>query len=127
MTELSFNINNFGDNEQYTGAKAMAMIIYNLMVMQKNTDPLNPDKGIDLLSMLPTIQDDGKISDIESEINKQIQMYTDFTSLDIQLRVNNNILMIAMMSPDYNDFIVSMTVDTAVKETELSVQINKFK
>lgn len=84
MIEATLKVNSLGYNEMYTGGKAQFSQIYALICMKKNTDPLNPDKGVDINSYYYAFNDPVVLADLERKISDQIETYTPYQPLSVQ-------------------------------------------
>ena len=84
MVEATLRVNSLGANEMYVGGKAKFAQIYALICMKKETDILNPDKGIDINSYYFKFNDPVVLADLEREITDQIAKYTPYKPLNVQ-------------------------------------------
>jgi hypothetical protein len=95
-TEFTLNVSGFGGSEMLTKHDAVAKQLLNLIFMKKNTDVLNPDKGVDILSYKWQLNDSSVINNIKNSIQTQISDYTNYTVLNIAVDVVKGIILIGI-------------------------------
>lgn len=83
MIEATFDVTSLGENLMYFNGKAKFAQIYNLICMKKNTDILNPNKGVDINSYYYAFNDARVLADLEREITDQIELYTPYRPLSV--------------------------------------------
>lgn len=83
MQEATFIIDSFGKNMTYNGDKGIVHQIHHLLVMAPGTDPLNPEKGINIKSYYYEFVDDSILIDLQNKIREQIADYTPYTVLNV--------------------------------------------
>lgn len=67
--------------------EAMGQTIQNLIIMKKGTYPNTPNLGVGIEDYLFEILDNETISDINSNINKQLNQYIVSSSVNIDVKV----------------------------------------
>jgi hypothetical protein len=95
-TEFTLNVSGFGGSEMLTKHDAVAKQLLNLIFMKKNTDVLNPDKGVDILSYKWQLNDSSIVNNIKNSIQTQISDYTNYTVLNIAVDVVKGIILIGI-------------------------------
>jgi len=90
MTEATLMIDSYGRNVEYTGDTAMVHQIYHLVVMDKGTDELNPDKGIGIKDYYYEYTDDTILMNLENAIQDQISTYTPYTVANVICKAIKN-------------------------------------
>lgn len=84
MIEATLNLNSLGENVVYRDGRAKFAQIYILICMKKNTDPLNPDKGVDINSYYYAFNNVRVLSELETTITDQIDKYTPYKPIGVQ-------------------------------------------
>ena len=90
MIEATLLLDSYGRNLMYTNDTAMIHQVYNLIVMDKGTDPLNPEKGVGITSYYYEYKDDTLLRDLENEIQNQISKYTPYSLVNVLCRAIKN-------------------------------------
>ena len=103
--EISFDMDGSGDGLVHTELDTPAYQITELVTMSKNTDALNPDKGVEINSYFPVTEDAAIISTIKEEISTQISKYTPFVPTDVAVIIKSNMLVIGITLQGYADVI----------------------
>lgn len=74
--ERTFDLSNYKNTlKYYDGAEAMARVILNLLYLKPGTYPNSPEMGVDITQYQFEFLDSTTISEIEANINNQIQTY----------------------------------------------------
>lgn len=90
MTEATLMIDSYGRNVEYKGDIAMIHQIYHLIVMDKGTDELNPDKGVGIEDYYYEYKDDTVLMNLENEITDQITKYTPYNPTNVICKAIKN-------------------------------------
>lgn len=90
MTEATLSKDSYGRNSILKDDEAMIRQIYYLCMMKKGTDPLNPDKGCDVMSYRYSYKDDSVIMALQQEINQQIMDYTPYKVANVICKAVKN-------------------------------------
>lgn len=83
MEETTFIVDSYTKNIVYEGDRGVVHQIYHLFNMVPGTDPLNPEKGINIKKYYYEFTDDTILLDLENEIRDQIRDYTPYTVLNV--------------------------------------------
>lgn len=123
MIEATLIVDSYGRNHMYTGDTAMIHQIYNLIVMDPGTDPLNPEKGIGIKSYKYAYTDQTILSTLENNINTQIYKYTPYTLTNVMCKAIKNrkgdyYLHVFISLNEINEII---NVSTDGEKTELAI------
>ena len=90
MIEATLMIDSYGRNVEYKGDIAMVHQIYHLIVMDKGTDELNPNKGIGIKDYYYEYKDDTVLMNLENEIRDQISTYTPYNVTNVICKAIKN-------------------------------------
>lgn len=124
--ELTLDLDDHGSTKILDGGWAIARQIFNLFMMRKGSDPLYPDKGMDMVSWRTQIADDAAISKLKSQCEEQIMTYTMYysTSLEILVdtRPNLTTLVVGLTIENYDNLTILITSNSDGK-TDLDVQM----
>lgn len=123
MIETTLMIDSYGRNREYRGDTAMVHQIYNLFIMEKGTDELNPDKGIDIAKYYYAIKEDSTLMQLETEIRDQIATYTPYEITNvickgIKNKIGKYILHVFVQLSDITDVV---NVSTNGEDTQLAM------
>ena len=123
MIEATLMLDSYGRNRVYTDDTAMVHQIYHLIIMEKGTDPLNPDKGVDIESYRYEFKDDSVLMQLQQIIQKQVSDYTPYTVTNVickavKNRYNNYILHIFISISEFRNII---NISTDGERSELGI------
>lgn len=123
MIETTLMVDSYGRNREYRGDTAIIHQIYNLFIMEKGTDELNIDKGIDIKKYYYAIKEDSTLMQLETEIRNQISTYTPYEISNvickgIKNKAGKYILHVFVQLSDITEVV---NVSTNGEETELAM------
>lgn len=84
MKEIILAKGSFGKAKELSGKLAQIKQIYNLVLMQKNTHPLDKDMGVDIESYLQEFAEESVLNELRQNIITQINTYTDTKLIDVE-------------------------------------------
>ena len=116
MKDVSFEIDEFSKGKVYSGAHAMAMQLYMLLIMKPGDHPDDLEKGLDILQYRIGFSED-VANDLKVKVNKQVDEYCDFSINDMIIELKNNELFIGIESPSFNEIILFNTEGDSVLMT----------
>lgn len=100
MRDATFNLDSFGKNQMLEGSRVIINNLHRLITMKKDTDQLNPDKGIDVNSYKHKFDDVIVLSELETKLTSQIEQYTPYTPAEINVRSKKNVIFIMITLVD---------------------------
>jgi hypothetical protein len=108
MKDVAFEIDEFSKGRIYTGAYAMAMQLYMLLIMKPGDHPDDLNKGVDILQYRVGFSED-IANDLKVQINKQVDEYCDFSINDMIIELKDSELYIGIQSPSFNEIVLFNT------------------
>jgi hypothetical protein len=108
MKDVGFEIDEFSKGKVYTGAFAMAMQLYILLVMKPGDHSDDLEKGIDIGQYRVSFSED-VANDLKVVINKQVEEYCDFSINDMIIELKDSELYIGIQSPSFNEIVLFNT------------------
>lgn len=89
--EVTLNINSFDKEIILKDREALASMLRTLVIVKKGTYPNNPDFGVGIEDYLFDFLNDNKISELEDEIDNQIQKWIDKSpNLNIKTKIHKS-------------------------------------
>lgn len=74
-TDFQLEVGEYGKSKEFVDDDAIILAIRNLLLSRPGNFPFNPSVGINIKKYQFELLDDETISDIQSEINRQIALY----------------------------------------------------
>lgn len=108
MTDVTLEIDDFSRNRIVTGATAMAQQLYILLNMIPGDSPDDPEKGIDIRQYQAGLLEETGPS-LREAIVRQVSLYCDFETGDVQIGKRNGELVMAITSPSFSEVIMFQT------------------
>lgn len=122
-SELTFNVDGTGKTAVKTGYDAKVHQILTLITMKKNTDPFNPDKGVDINSYRFRLDDNETKSDLSKAIDTQISTYTNHKITDISVQIAQQTILVGLKLVGSDD--VMLFINTEANKTKFEVLADK--
>ena len=116
MKDVSFEIDEFSKNKIYSGAYALAMQLYVLLLMKPGDHPDDLEKGIDIFQYRVNFSED-TANELRMLINKQVEEYCDFSISDMIIEFVDGELYIGLQSPSFQEIVLFNTKDDEVLVT----------
>lgn len=89
--EITLNINSFDKEIILKDREALASMLRTLVIVKKGTYPNNPDFGVGIEDYLFDFLNDNKISELEDEIDNQIQKWIEKSpNLNIKTKIHKS-------------------------------------
>lgn len=124
MKEVTLNTDSFNQNPQFENEAAVLRHIYNLIVMKKGTDPLNPDKGVDINRFYYAFKDDVDVHALEQEIKDQVSTYTNYLINNVICQTSKSgtkwVLHVILTIPPFQKALVISTNGDITQYTEVN-------
>jgi len=108
MKDVSFEIDEFSKGKVYSGAHAMAMQLYVLLLMKPGDHPDDLEKGVDIFKYRVGFSED-TANELKFLITKQVEDYCDFSINDIIIEYVNGELYIGIQSPSFQEIVLFNT------------------
>jgi hypothetical protein len=108
LRDMTLELDDFSRNKVITGATAMAQQLYILLNMSPGDSEDDPEKGINMRQYRIGLADENG-ANLKIAIEKQVGLYCDFDTSDIQVMYKNGELIVGITSPAFTEIVIFTT------------------
>lgn len=85
--DFRFELGDYAELSEYTGSSAMVLAIKNILLSRPGNFPFHPSLGMDIFKYQFDLLDDTTISDITTELNRQVSIYMpNLEDIDVKIQ-----------------------------------------